>query len=428
MLSLSSVQVGIQTLRANPVRTLLSTLGIVMGAASLVGVLSIGDGAQITARRQLERLGMQAVAVTPRSVDIVDGLPVPHNNFPIFTIDHLRSLSAYLSPASAVVMTTPPSAGTFLRPDGGAPGATIVTGVYGSLEALFGGVGIAHGRFLTESEMAGDTRVAVVSHNLAIELTKGKSVVAALSTPLTLQGEAWTIVGVFDEAADQRTFNVYVPLQSSLRDKMLPATVPQPGQRPLPVPARVRNILIRAPQVEDVIGTRTKVEAWADTTDPRWRKEPQITVVSQGVERLQQLNQGMLMFKLLMGSFAGISLLVGGIGIMNVLLAAVAERTREIGVRKATGATRRDIVAQFLSESVTISLAGSLLGAAVGFLGATAISWLVRRQTATPFFAIFTWSSFAVSMGAAAAVGLMFGVYPALKAARLSPVDAMRYE
>jgi putative ABC transport system permease protein len=425
---LPSVHVGIQTLRANPIRTLLSTLGIVMGAASLVGVLSIGDGAQITARRQLERLGMQAVAITPRSVDIVDGLPVPHNNFPIFTVDHVRALSAHLGPATVVVMTTPPSAGTFLRPGGGAPGAAIVTGVYGSAAALFGGAGIAHGRFLTESEMAGDARVAVVSHNLAIELTKGQSPVAALAVPLRLQGETWTIVGVFDEAADQRTFNIYVPLHSTVRDKMLPAAVPQPGQRPLPVPANARNILVRAPQVEDVVSTRTRVEAWADATEPRWRIEPQITIVSQGLERLQQLNQGMLMFKLLMGSFAGIALLVGGIGIMNVLLAAVAERTREIGVRKASGATRRDIVAQFLAESVAISLAGSLLGAIVGFVGATLISWVIRRQTSTPFFAIFTLSSFAISMGAAATVGLIFGVYPALRAARLSPVDAMRYD
>ncbi len=356
MISLPSVQIGIQTLRANPVRTILSTLGVVMGAASLVGVLSIGDGAQVVARRQLERLGVQAVVVTPRTVDIVDGLPIPHDHFPAFTIDHARSLSAHLGPTSSVVLTTPPAAGTFVRP-AGTTGAAAVTGVYGSLQALLGGAAILHGRFLTDSEMAGDARVAVISHNLAIELAAGKPLVGLLAVPMTLQGQAWTIVGVLDAAADRRTFNVYVPVNSRLRDQMPQAALPQPGQRPIAVPRDARTLLVRAPKVEDVLTTRAQIEAWADATDPQWRKEPQVTIVSQGADRLRELNQGMLMFKLVMGSFAAISLLVGGIGIMNVLLAAVAERTREIGVRKASGATRHDIVAQFLAESVTISLA-----------------------------------------------------------------------
>src|SRR5438270_7204944 len=115
--------------------------------------------------------------------------------------------------------------------------------------------------------------------------------------------------------------------------------------------------------------------------DALWRQEDSVTAVGQDIESLRQLNPAMLVFKLMMGSFAAISLLVGGIGIMNVLLAAVAERTREIGVRKASGANRRDIIVQFLSESVTISLAGSLLGGVVGFVGALGISTFIRWQT-----------------------------------------------
>jgi len=427
---LPSVQVGLQTLRANPVRTLLSTLGVVMGAASLVGVLSAGDGAELFARRQIERLGLQSVGVMPKTSDLVDGLNIPRSGFPVFTIADAKSLAARVSP-SAVALSTTASTGMFVTKAGGPPRAATVVGVYGALDALLGGVAVAHGRFLTTDEMAGEGTVAVVSNNLARELVGGRSVVSVLTTPLMLQGRPWTIVGVLDEVANQRTFAVMVPLGSVSIAALqgvpaLPSSPSGPGAPPR-VPG-VRSFLVRAPRIEDVLSVQAQVESWADVTNPRWRGDSQVTINSQGVERLRQINQGMLIFKLLMGSFAGISLVVGGIGIMNVLLAAVAERTREIGLRKAAGARRRDIIVQFLSESVVISLAGAILGAVVGFSASSGITAFIRWRTSSPLYAAFTWQTFVVSMGTAIAVGLIFGVYPALKAARLSPVDAIRYE
>jgi putative ABC transport system permease protein len=138
-----SIQIGLQTLRANPVRTLLSTLGVVMGAASLVGVLSVGDGAQRFARRQIELFGLQAISVTPKTFDFVDGLSVPRTSFPAFTIEHAKSLSARLGQASAVVLFAP-GTGTFVTSAGGPPRAAVVTGVYGSLDALPGGTGVSN--------------------------------------------------------------------------------------------------------------------------------------------------------------------------------------------------------------------------------------------------------------------------------------------
>jgi putative ABC transport system permease protein len=428
---LPSVQVGLQTLRANPVRTLLSTLGIVMGAASLVGVLSAGDGAELLARRQIERLGMQAVGVMPKTSDLVDGLNIPRSGFPVFTIAEAKSLAARVGPSSAVALSTTAGTGMFVAKVGGPPRAATVVGVYGSLDALLGGVAVAHGRFLTDEEMTGQGTVAVVSNNLAVELAGGRSPVSVLTTPLMLQGRPWTIVGVLDEVANQRTFAVMVPL-GSVSMATLPGVSALPAPPSGPGAAQrlpgVRTFLVRAPRIEDVLSVQAQVEAWADVTNPRWRRDSQVTINSQGVERLRQINQGMLIFKLLMGSFAGISLVVGGIGIMNVLLAAVAERTREIGLRKAAGARRRDIIVQFLSESVIISLAGATLGAVVGFSASTGITAFIRWRTSSPLYAAFTWQTFVVSMGTAIAVGLIFGVYPALKAARLSPVDAIRYE
>ena len=177
-----------------------------------------------------------------------------------------------------------------------------------------------------------------------------------------------------------------------------------------------------------MLAIKTKAEAWADRRNPDWRAKNQIAIASTGLDRLVAMNQGILIFKILMGAFTAISLIVGGIGIMNVLLASVAERTKEIGVRKAAGARRRDIIVQFLAESVVISLAGAVIGAILGIVGAYLVTYIMRSQTMAQVYAAVTWQTLAVAMGAAILVGLVFGTYPALKAANLSPVDAMRYE
>jgi putative ABC transport system permease protein len=185
-------------------------------------------------------------------------------------------------------------------------------------------------------------------------------------------------------------------------------------------------MIVKATRVEDVDSVRARVSGWLERRyGPDWSDRVR---VGTRADRLAQIQEGILVFKLLMGAITGISLLVGGIGIMNVLLASVAERTREIGVRKAAGARRRDILWQFLAESVAITGAGSLLGTVVGLAGAFGVTAVMRARTEATVYAAFTWGTVLVAAAAAVTVGVAFGMYPALRAARLSPIDAIRHE
>jgi putative ABC transport system permease protein len=407
-----SVRVGVQTLRANPMRTVLSTLGVVMGAASLVAVLSLGDGAERFAREQIERRGLQTVAIAAKTSDTIDGLQVPRTDYPRFTRDDLKDLAAFVAPAAEVLLSVE---GTGTLTIDGKPRAALVQGI-GAANTRQMGLHLWRGRRFTQDELDSGARVAVIGYKLAAELTAGRSTESVLESDLAFSGGAVRVIGIQESIPGERLLSVSVPFA-------LAETLMVPAQTP-----RARSFAISPARVEDVLAITEKAEAWSDRRNPDWRGKNQVTIASTGLDRLLAMNQGILIFKILMGAFTAISLIVGGIGIMNVLLASVAERTKEIGVRKAAGARRRDIYVQFLAESVVISLAGAIIGAILGVAGAYLVTYIMRTQTMAQVYAAVSWQTLSVAMGAAILVGLVFGTYPALKAANLSPVEAMRYE
>jgi putative ABC transport system permease protein len=402
----TTVGVALDTLRANPLRTLLSTLGIVMGAASLAAVLSLGDGMERYARKSLELEGIQLISIASKTGDTIDGVLVPRGSYPRFTLADADDLDSRLREPRGVALSVQGSAVARI---GGAARGVVVTGLT-TLRAPMPGMQAAIGRLPNEADARKGEHVVAVSESLAASLVRG-GVASAIGAALRLGQADWRVVGILESLPRYRKgFMAVVPFP--LADEAL---VPAPA-------GRAPTLHVNAARVEDTAAIRKGVEAWVTSR----QLNGQVDVQARGPERLRQVAAGILIFKILMGAFTAISLVVGGIGIMNVLLASVAERTREIGIRKAIGASRRTVVMQFLAESVAISLAGAAIGVAAGLAGAAAVTAIMRAQTEARVYSAVTWETVALSMAAAAIVGLVFGTYPALRAARLSPVDAIQ--
>jgi putative ABC transport system permease protein len=403
-----SFRVSAATLRASPFRTFLSTLGIIIGVASLVAVLSLGDGMQQFVRRQVsETTDLQAIGVNPLTSRTVDGASVPIDSVVQWGPADALELGSELGAGHAAGVTMPV---TVLATSLHGARALRVVGTMASLfETL--GIEVAAGRGFANADTA--SRVILLSPAAARALASPGHSALQVGDTVTLSRVTLTLIGM---------------LKRPPGDSSLAAVVPIGVARDL-APARTLwapSLTARAARIEDVPAVRAGVERWlARRYGPRWKERAQ---VMNRTDRVAQVQQGMLLFKLFMGAITGISLIVGGIGVMNVLLSAVAERTREIGVRRAVGARRDHILAQFLAEAVTICIIGSAAGIVLGLAGSYGITAAIRANTKAQMYAGISASTIVLAVGVTVLVGIGSGLYPALRASRLSPVDALRFE
>jgi len=253
---------------------------------------------------------------------------------------------------------------------------------------------IKSGRFLGAADLSGNVEVVVVSKRLGERLARGSDVSSVVEQAVLVGSHRMRIVGVLDSVKDEQASLAYVPFVSKVGTTMMKDGVKYP------------RILIKVAQIEDFDQIYQQVRSWLVE---RYGAVDNQFSVTNPKQRHEQIKQAMLVFKLIMGCITGISLIVGGIGIMNVLLASVSERTREIGIRRAAGARKRDVLIQFLIESVSISGLGGCFGVLLGYLVTVIALAIIKSTTSAPIEAATSISSILVAFSAAFFVGIVFG-------------------
>ncbi|QCR23744.1 ABC transporter permease [Pontibacter sp. SGAir0037] len=403
---LLSFLMALQNTRARLLHTLLSVLGIVIGVAALVVVLSLIDGLEKYAHEQISSTtSLNSIMIATNTNKRVNNVWLKKENYAYFTHNDFAQLAASLSYPASGFIGNRQNAEVTIAEQGLAVGALLV----GKGASSWHEAAIWHGKPFSENDIAERNPVAYVNFAFARQVLGKDSAQYILGRTIVFKEKQLKIIGVLVDDNTQ-TPEVYFPI-TILTDEEL-KTVP-------PV------CMIEAKSVENVPALKTEVEAWltnhfkSDSTDFN---------VGTNEARVAQAAQGFLLFRVVMGLIVGISVLVGGIGVMNVLLISVTERTVEIGVRKAMGAKKSDIMLQFLSESVTVSFLGSMLGLAMGIALSMVAVPIIKSIADVPFEAAYTWNTFIVITIVAIIIGIVFGTYPAMRAAKLDPVEAIRRE
>ncbi len=396
------LRLGVRSLKLHKLRSSLSILGVVFGVAAVVAMSSVGEGARRETLAQIASLGIDTVTVRPRPAEPGEKSPPA---LPAAAADSIgRVVPAVRAVAPLRVAELPAEAGSRTA-------AVIAIGTTPAyLDATR--LEVARGRFLADLDVADRKRVAVLGAAAARALFPLGSPVGE---NVRLGGDWFQVVGVLEGRASPRGRGAAIRGRDLNRSVLVPmGALDRGGDRR---PDSVDEVVFRVATPEAVVPAAGVAAALV-----RRATGGEAVEVIVPREILRQRERTQRVFNVVTGAVAAISLLVGGIGIMNIMLASVAERTREVGVRRALGARRRDVAAQFLVESSLLTVAGGLLGSVLGLVGSALIQVFAGWPTAVhPLMLV-------AALVVALAVGIGFGFYPAWHAAGLDPVEALRQE
>ena len=404
---LFSVSIAIDNVRANPMHTFLSILGVIIGVGALVAILSLGDGLEKYARDQISSTtDLNSIIIRPQTSEVVDGIRMPIEDHPKVKLEHAHALQQKFEGRAFITINKQRSVRAGLAGDTLEVPAVLVGTTDLNLTGL--DAELSHGRFLSKEDLDQGAPTIILNELLAAKLCD--DVGSLIGKEVSLLDKNYEVVGIKKmkgAGGISRGFVVFTAF---------------PDREAEPQPLMLE---VRSNEVEKVGAYKEETEAWLDENFASGSEG--FSVVTNSF-RVEQARQGVLLFKIVMGMITGIAVVVGGIGIMNVLLISVSERTKEIGIRKATGAKKRDILFQFLAESITISGLGSFLGLLFGLASVFALFPIVQSLADVPFEPAFTYSTLIVISIIAVLIGVVFGTYPAWKAAKLLPIDAIRRE
>jgi putative ABC transport system permease protein len=405
-----ALRIALRSLRVNKLRTALTMLGIMIGVGAVIAMVSVGSGAQARVAEQIQSLGSNLIIVLSGSSNAA-GVRLGQGSQLTITEEDGAAIAREVS---LVQVAAPSSRGTAQVVYGNLNWSTQIQGVTADyFEAR--DWPIDSGRPILTEDVDGATKVALVGQTTAQNLFGDSD---PLDQIIRIKKVPFTVVGVLARKGQsswgQDQDDIIVMPLSTAKKKVL--GVSQANARSVnSISVKVRpgeDMTEAEAQVRALLRQRHRLQSFQD--DDFWLRNLS--------EVLQTQEESSKVMTYLLAAIASVSLLVGGIGIMNIMLVSVTERTREIGLRMAVGARGRDILTQFLVEAVTLSLIGGIIGIALGVGGSNAISYLAEWRT------VLSPEAVVLAFGFAAAIGIFFGFYPARKASRLDPIEALRYE
>jgi putative ABC transport system permease protein len=406
----ASARIALRALRVNKLRSALTMLGIVIGVGAVITMVAVGAGAQARVAEQIQSLGSNMIVVLSGSVTS-GGVRLGSGSQLTITEDDAWAIQREIPLVEAAAPTMRGGAQIVY---GNLNWATSIQGVTPEYFTARDWQ-VVSGRILTQEDVDGATKTALLGQTVTFNLFADSDPVGQV---IRIKNVPFTIVGVLDRKG-QTTYGqdqddtVVIPLSTAKKKVIGVSQANAKSVGSISVKVREARMMTAAEdEIRGLLRQRHRLQTYQD--DDFW--------IRNLAEVLESQEASSRVLTILLAAIASVSLLVGGIGIMNIMLVSVTERTREIGLRMAVGARGRDILTQFLVEAVTLSLIGGAIGIAFGLVGTYAIAHFAEWRTLIDPRAIL------VAFGFSAAVGIFFGFYPARKAAGLDPIEALRYE